>query len=1179
VNILLAKRGVVAFLLILALVLQGTTRVLAGTTGSITGTVVDASTNQPIASARVTALSPSQSVTTTTDPAGRFTFVSLSPDTYSVSVAASANHGAYALNGITVQADTTQTVSLEQPALLKTIGSVTSRSASALVKSGTTADLYSISSTSQDKASAFGGGGTLNSAWSAITSVPGVYIAPNQSGYVGAGSTLSIRGGDYNQIGYELDGIPVNRSFDNYPSGPVSSLGQQELQVYTGATPANSETSGISGYINQVIRTGTAPAYRSLDAGIGSPIFYNKLAFETGGANPSRTFSYYVGLGGYNQGLRYADQFNGASLSRTWGSPLTTCSSVPAANFNPATVPSCFDPHTGASYANGGVTPAYVLGPFNYAITSGVEFAQSATNDRDSIVNLHFGLPRKNGSKDDIQLLYDNNHIASPMYNSTNAAGGADFLQAIGLGVPTYSDSYHMQIPYGTVLPQNYTGGGTTPYLFPLSPTGRAAGAPIPADAGDVFVNNQAIAKVQYQRNFGTNAFLRLYGYAYYSDWLQLAPQSQWAGVNSFEPVLPSDYELNSHTRGVSLQFSDQFTDKHLLSLQGSYTTATSLRYNNSGIGFSMGTPVGFLVNGNDPYSGVCYGAAGGVVVNGCSFAPNASAMQTLTLGQAVNGTATPASGTCGTGPCQYVLVAGGQSATYNVVTPKFYSASITDDWRPTERLNVNLGMRYDLYQFDLGDTTGSGARALFYNAFNATHPSLQVTNPAGRTTFTYPEWQPRLGFTYTLDPTTVVRASYGRYAQAPNTAFEQYDFLQPNAPRSLYQIYGFGNFGFTTPDHEVRPEVSNNYDLSFEHAFRGDVSLKVTPFYRKTQDQIQQFFLNQATSFVSGLNVGRQTSRGVELEVDKGDFSRNGLAGRLSFTYTDSHVNYNALANGSTVLTPLNAVISAYNAFTKGGGGAPCYTQMTGGAPGVAAPACGAGTIANPYYNAPVQGLLDPNADYPTFDIFPGGIASSYSGFGSPYVATLLLQYKHGPLAVTPAVQFAAGTRYGAPLTTPGIDPTTCGAPLSPTVAPGDPRYNYGAPGGGAFDAGSCAASLVIPDQFTNRFDGIGAFVEPSYLAVHLQLSYEVNKRVTLVGNFANLYTSCFGGTKVPFAIAGACGYGVQNDGSFIPVGNAYNPGNTIQPALAYPYFPGFGSFPQTGFPFSMFFEARIKI
>ena len=42
-------------------------------------------------------------------------------------------------------------------------------------------------------------------------------VAPGQNGYIGAGASLSIRGGDYDQIGYELDGIPVNRAFDSYP--------------------------------------------------------------------------------------------------------------------------------------------------------------------------------------------------------------------------------------------------------------------------------------------------------------------------------------------------------------------------------------------------------------------------------------------------------------------------------------------------------------------------------------------------------------------------------------------------------------------------------------------------------------------------------------------------------------------------------------------------------------------------------------------------------------------------------------------------------------------------------------------------------------------------------------------------------------------------------------------------
>ena len=511
-------------------------------------------------------------------------------------------------------------MSLEQPPLLKTIGSVTSRSASALVKSGTTADLYSISSTSQDKASAFGGGGTLNSAWSAITSVPGVYIAPNQSGYVGAGSTLSIRGGDYNQIGDELDGIPVNRSFDNYPSGPVSSLGQQELQVYTGATPANAERPVSPGTSTK--SSGREPHRHTggtLDAGIGSPLFYNKLAFETGGANPSRTFSYYVGLGGQPRpALRRPVQRR--EPQPHLGLTADACRACPRRTSTRRPFPRASILRRARRMRTRRTADVRSVQLRDHG-RQRVRAARRPTIATASSTSTSV-LPRWERSKDDIQLLYDNNHITHPIYNSTNAAGGAAFLDAIGLVAPTYSDSYHMQIPYGTVLPQTYTGGGTSPYLFPLSPTGRAFNAPIPPNDGDVFVNNQAIAKVQYQRNFGTNAFLRLYGYAYGFNWLQVAPQSQWAGLNSFEPVLPSDYELNSHTRGVSLQFSDQITNKHLVSLQGSYTTASSLRYNNSGIGYSMSTPVGFLVNGNDPYSGVCYGAGGSVVVNGGQLRP-----------------------------------------------------------------------------------------------------------------------------------------------------------------------------------------------------------------------------------------------------------------------------------------------------------------------------------------------------------------------------------------------------------------------------------------------------------------------------------------------------------------------------------------------------------------------------
>src|SRR5947209_2732780 len=1151
------RRVVVAVLTLVTFVIQGPTGVLAGTTGAVNGTVVDNQSNKPLAGAVVTAQSPSQSANTTSDASGRFSFISLAPDTYTISVPATSAHDAAAISGVTVQADQTLTLTLQQAPKLKVIGSVTSRAASALVKAGTTADVYSINAVTQDKASVAGGGGSLNSAWSAISTVPGVFIASGQAGYIGSGSTngatISIRGGDYDQIGYELDGIPVNRSFDNYPSGSISSLGQQELQVYTGATPANSESEGLSGYINQVIRTGTAPASRNLNLGIGTPTFYNKVSFEAGGANPSRTFSYYAGAGAYNQGFRYYDQYNGADIQSLWGAPLAACPD--------ATFIGCHGPN-GEDYTNGGKTAAYMLGPYvaNTGTISPTNIA--AVRVRDTVANFHFGIPRKDGNKDDVQLLYSNNFIDNQGYTSTNDQGGAAFLDSIG-AAHNYVDGYTFTgQPVGTLLPAAYAGGGVTPYLFPGSPGGRPRGADIAPDRRDDITNNQAIVKLQYQRNFGTTAFLRVYGYTYYSSFIQDGPQT--TDMN-FLGYAAADYDLNSHTRGISAQFSDQINSQHLLSLQGSYTASTTLRDNNSGIGKTGN--VGWLVSSAAPTSGVCYNAAGAPVI-GCG-----AGSQTFTLKQGYNGTVTPASsingGVCGAGSCQYILGENGVSATYNTVVPHFTSFSLTDQWKPADRLNINLGLRYDKFEYIGSDTTGSPARAMWYNAYNLLHPTAPIFNPGAGQIEAYSELEPRLGFTYTLDPRTVLRASAGRYVQAPKSAFEQYNFLQQNDTASLAR---FGRFGLpTTPGHPVRPEVSNNYDFSFEHQFRGDTSMKLTPFLRKTQDQIQNFYLDQKTGFTSGLNVGRQTSQGVELEVDKGDFSRNGLAARLSFTYTNSLIQYTKLDNGGTIIDGFNANIAQYNGFTKAGGGAPCYTTA-----GAADAACAAGSIANPYYNAPIQPLMDTNGSYATYSTFPGGIgAGGYSATNPPYMSTLLVQYKHGPLAITPALQFMGGIRFGVPLSTPGIDPTTCTGGLGGTTA-NDPRYPYGAAGGAPYDQATCGSNFAIPDPYTGRFDNVGAFVSPNQLLLHTQITYDVNKRVTLVGNFANIINGCWGGTKVPFAINHACTYvATYGAGSGpVPVGNQFNPGDKIQPFLRTPYDPLFPNF-----PLNIYVEARIKL
>ncbi len=547
---------ITAFAATLGLIVAAQSGALAGTTGGINGTAVDAATHAPIAGAKITASSPSQSATTTTDAGGHYAFVSLTPDEYTVS-AEQAGYDTISLSGVVVFADATQIVPISLRRALKTIASVTSRSAASLVRPGTTADVYSVNAAQQARTNVLGGGGNLTSAYSAIAAVPGAYVPSNQNGY---NQAVHVRGGDSSEVGYEFDGIPVNRGFDNYPGGGASSLGQLELQVYTGATPANAEAQGLAGFVNQVIKTGTYPGYGNASLSIGSPTFYHELSVEAGGSSPDRMFSYYAGIGGYNQDHRYVDQFDGAALSNEFGPIVDQCQSP--ANLGPEPPPSCFT--NGAPNVSAAGAPGYILGPLPWGNQA------AGVMGRTTVLNLHFGIPHKHdGLRDDVQLLYDVDSITTPLYVSPLDEGLLNFQGTAynndsdgnllvplpsGATLPYYLDSYQFTGTPGQLL-NDASAAQVVPYLFPSSPTNRALYAPLPLTTRDQQYNNQDIVKLQYQKNFSADAFLRLYGYTYYSDYVGTGPVSSWQPYTGFDS---GDYELNSHTRGVSATFAKQ---------------------------------------------------------------------------------------------------------------------------------------------------------------------------------------------------------------------------------------------------------------------------------------------------------------------------------------------------------------------------------------------------------------------------------------------------------------------------------------------------------------------------------------------------------------------------------------------------------------------------------------------
>ncbi|HVA26847.1 MAG TPA: carboxypeptidase-like regulatory domain-containing protein, partial [Candidatus Baltobacteraceae bacterium] len=78
-------RSLMVLAMIATFVTGQVTWALAGTTGGVGGTVTDAS-GAPVAGASVSFASPSENATGTTDAGGHFSFLSLAPDTYTVSI-------------------------------------------------------------------------------------------------------------------------------------------------------------------------------------------------------------------------------------------------------------------------------------------------------------------------------------------------------------------------------------------------------------------------------------------------------------------------------------------------------------------------------------------------------------------------------------------------------------------------------------------------------------------------------------------------------------------------------------------------------------------------------------------------------------------------------------------------------------------------------------------------------------------------------------------------------------------------------------------------------------------------------------------------------------------------------------------------------------------------------------
>ena len=216
----------------------------------------------------------------------------------------------------------------------------------------------------------------------------------------------------------------------------------------------------------------------------------------------------------------------------------------------------------------------------------------------------------------------------------------------------------------------------------------------------------------------------------------------------------------------------------------------------------------------------------------------------------------------------------------------RHHAAFFQDTWRPTGRLTLNLGVRYEQQRTYFLGAESSPALAGFF-------PSGAT---AGRTNVVWNTWAPRLGVTFALAPGTVLKGHYGRYyvnladshedANPASVAWIRYAFLDPNAngvydgPAELgAKLDEQGATGAalaaegTPVDPDLAPEYVDEYSVSLEHEVAADTSVRFSYVRKDLNGDSGIWNAPQQAALLAG--------RGISCTADPGwDCPLNALTG-----------------------------------------------------------------------------------------------------------------------------------------------------------------------------------------------------------------------------------------------------------------------------------------------------------
>ncbi len=796
-----------------------TATAFADTSGIVSGTVTDDKTHAPVAGVAVEAKSPSATYRTTTDARGQYRFLSMLPDNYAISFT-KAGYASYSTVVVVINGSH-QDVNIPLSKTLKVIAHTTSRSAGSAFQHGMTIDTYTVTGSQIDMVQ----GKSFNTNENTLLrSIPSVTI--DKSG------TVSIRGGFAFEAAYEFEGIDYTTPTANLQNTlqNISNFsllnGVGSVQLIPGGGDATHGDTG-TGLVLFTAKHGTYPSYFHVDIESLMYPYMHQLGLEWGWADPSQRFSNYAGFIGQRKAYQY-------------GIPGTAANTLGTLGTNAATLGSSIDPNL-------------------------VYYAPSFLSSNDFVDNAIYRFGKNESQR--LQFFIQDQAITQ-----TLDYGGFQFLPYISGGTTAGKCAPYpvngAQGPVNTAV-QNFACDSLIP-LFPGQPNTYAF-----VSQADTLKNPFLAYKVEYGAQLGTTSQLTARYFRTFTGQSEDLP-AQGIFADPFG---------GTRTAG-QFDITTQLGTKNLLKYGAIYQWVVPYGNRYDFTSYTAFTTPAYIItypitHPNQPLP-VPYTYTGLVPNNNPAdaegleqdfFSPSFCAQQKLYS------------------DCGYLSswFPGGvrfpfEEDVYNVAQQQ-YGAYVQDSIEMSNRWKTELGLRLDGYNFQIPTVAGAPASipAAEHQRLYEPHFDLSYT-PDSRDTL-------RFGFGHTLSiplpsliGSNVSNTSYDAFEGIPsydNSTGKAATYCGPlanqlcgNYADQLYWLTRDYRYGASSLEAPLVGATFTNFDLSWAHEFRDGSAIKLTPFYRRGYNVIEQTaqivgYNYQTGSPIFGLvqysNLGIQKATGVE--------------------------------------------------------------------------------------------------------------------------------------------------------------------------------------------------------------------------------------------------------------------------------------------------------------------------